>query len=425
MNTFRQYETAFDPAAPRAALASLPEQAAVFALYGDDERAEPYVGRTSNLRARLERLLLPSAKHPKRLQLAGLVKKICWRPVGSEFEALLEQFTLLHSIYGDKASKRMHLRAPYFIRYIGSNRYPHIAVTNRPIPLRSNPRDREWAFGPFASRAAAERFAEETLKLFLLRRCTGDLPPDPNYAGCIYSEMKMCLAPCFVGCSDERYAQEAEAVHGFLATRGESQLVQLRAQRDEASAALDFESAAALHAQALKVESVRALASELVRPLSQLRAVIVQPAAEAGHAALFLYDAGKFTGPLTIAARRASVDLPEAENGEPDAEPESAAAPTAAEIRKARKLQEEQLNALLVAMVEESKAPTALAPQTVRQAHLALLKRWYYRPEARRVGEIFFLDAEGLWPVKAILRGVNRTAAAGADETAAPANPAG
>jgi len=50
---------------------------------------------------------------------------------------------------------------------------------------------------------------------------------------------------------------------------------------------------------------------------------------------------------------------------------------------------------------------------TVRQGHLALLKRWYYRPEVRRVGEIFFPDAEGRWPVKAILRGVGRVATTG------------
>ena len=51
------------------------------------------------------------------------------------------------------------------------------------------------------------------------------------------------------------------------------------------------------------------------------------------------------------------------------------------------------------------------ADAAVRQGHLALLKRWYYRPEVRRVGEIFFPDAEGRWPVKAMLRGVGRIAA--------------
>jgi excinuclease ABC subunit C len=47
----------------------------------------------------------------------------------------------------------------------------------------------------------------------------------------------------------------------------------------------------------------------------------------------------------------------------------------------------------------------------LRQGHLALLKRWYYRPEARRAGEIFFPDAEGHWPIKSILRGAGRVAA--------------
>ena len=46
----------------------------------------------------------------------------------------------------------------------------------------------------------------------------------------------------------------------------------------------------------------------------------------------------------------------------------------------------------------------------VRQAHMALVKRWYYRPEVRRVGEIFFPDNEDRWPVKSILRGIGRVA---------------
>ena len=56
-------------------------------------------------------------------------------------------------------------------------------------------------------------------------------------------------------------------------------------------------------------------------------------------------------------------------------------------------------------------APAAPPSPTVRQGHLALLKRWYYRPEARRTGEIFFPDAEDRWPIKSILRGIGRVAA--------------
>ena len=200
----------FDPADPKAALVQLPQAQAVFALYGAEARAEPYIGRTPNLRARLERLLQPSAKHPRRLHLAGLVRRIEWQLTGSEFESLLVQFSLLDEIFGAKALERMHLRAPAFVRFLGSNPYPRITVTHRP-----SLREADWAYGPFPSRAAAERYSEEALKLFLLRRCTFDLAPDPSYPGCVYSEMKMCLAPCYKGCSDERYAEEAAAVEGL------------------------------------------------------------------------------------------------------------------------------------------------------------------------------------------------------------------
>jgi hypothetical protein len=38
----------------------------------------------------------------------------------------------------------------------------------------------------------------DSLDFFKMRRCVDDLNPDPKFPGCIYSEMKMCLAPCSV-----------------------------------------------------------------------------------------------------------------------------------------------------------------------------------------------------------------------------------
>lgn len=63
------------------------------------------------------------------------------------------------------------------------------------------------------------------------------------------------------------------------------------------------------------------------------------------------------------------------------------------------------------AALVELTQPTGLPNSVLRQGHLALLKRWYYRPEARRVGEIFFADDEGRWPIRSILRGAGRVAA--------------
>jgi len=418
----------FDPANARGALDQLPTSPAVFALYGAEAHAEPYIGRTLNLRGRLERLLQPSAKHPRRLQLAGRVRRIEWRLTGSDFESLLAQFSLLEEIYGAKALERMHLRHPAFVRYLGSNRFPRITVTHRP-----SQREADWAYGPFASRAAAERFADEALKLFLLRRCTEELDPHPDHPGCVYSEMKMCLAPCYKGCTDERYAEEAAAVESFLSTRGESRLVVLRGEREEASARLQFEEAAAIHAQVQRVEGIRALAPELVRPLSRLRAVILQASADPDEVAVFLYQEGRLRGPAgfsTVGMRiqneqsgstslfaqpMALEPIPEAPAPEvpaPDAplpelrSPETPAieAVPEAPVRAARGVLEARMEDALAALTESAGPPSA----SVRQGHLALLKRWYYRPEVRRVGEVFFPEDDGRWPVKAMLRGVGR-----------------
>src|SRR5580698_10364378 len=224
----------FDPSNPEKALRQLPARQAVFALYGEHESAEPYTGLTPDLRRRLERLLRPATTQTKRLQLVSRVRRIAWRLTGSEFESLLVQFALLEHVFGPKALERMHLRAPAFVRFHGGNPYPRLTVTNKP-----GQRERQWSFGPFPSRAAAERYSEELLKLFLLRRCEENLAPHPDHPGCVYSEMKMCLAPCYQGCSDARYGEEAEAVRGFLATRGESKLVQIKEARDRASEELE------------------------------------------------------------------------------------------------------------------------------------------------------------------------------------------
>jgi len=40
--------------------------------------------------------------------------------------------------------------------------------------------------------------------------------------------------------------------------------------------------------------------------------------------------------------------------------------------------------------------------------HLSLLRRWYYRPEKQRTGELFLPNEDGTWPVRRILRGAAR-----------------
>lgn len=398
------HEAAFDPAAPEEALAALPGAAAVYALYGRDERAEPYIGRTPDLRRRLRRLLTPSAAHPRRLHLAGLVARIAWAETASELEATLLLYRVSQQAFGSRTAKRMHLRTPGFLRMSMGNAYPRLYVTSTITYAAA--RD---LFGPFPSKAAADRYAEQVLDLFLLRHCYQDLDPDPAFPGCIYSEMKKCLAPCYGGCSDARYAEEARAVHAFLSTGGRSMLAAIAAKRDQASAELDFERAAAEHARLGKVEAVAALAAEAARALAGQYAVIVQAAGDAEHVALFLLKQGTLSGPVLYSV--AGMRHPNEQSGSSSlfAHPVAVAAvPLEAKIAVKNDVLAERLDQAMAAL-EQAQRPGS------RQElcdHLSIFARWYYRPQARREGEIVFFPPEvqqhGTPPEKLVLRAVSR-----------------
>ena len=158
-------------------------------------------------------------------------------------------------------------------------------------------------YGPFPSRLAAERYCDAVLDLFKLRRCYEDLEPYPEHPGCVYGEMKKCIEPCKQACTPEQYAAEAAAVKRFFDTRGESMIVASSASSaNEASAAMEFERAAALHAQWQKVKAAAALADWIVRPIPRLRAVDrpgsrTQEDEHPEEAALFLLEGGCLVGP--------------------------------------------------------------------------------------------------------------------------------
>src|SRR5437764_13449763 len=136
---------------------------------------------------------------------------------------------------------------PARLRVNLQNAYPRCYVT-RKIQLDQDGAPASGSYyGPFPSRRAAEAFAERMLDLFKVRRCQIKIRRDPTFPGCIYSEMKMCLAPCFAGCTKEVYDVEVNRLVQFLETSGPSLRAAFEEEREKASEQLDFERAAALH----------------------------------------------------------------------------------------------------------------------------------------------------------------------------------
>ena len=376
----------FRPEADAEVFSAVAAAPAVFLLRGEDANSEPYVSKTANLRRRLQRLLSVPEEHTKRLNLRHRVRWIEYTLTGSDFESGFVLYQILRTAFPKTYSNRLRLRFAPMVKLHLENEFPRASITTR----LGRSSGKNLYYGPFASRVAAEKFMNDALDFFKMRRCVDDLHPDPKFPGCIYSEMKMCLAPCFRGCTDDEYRAEVVRVEDFLNSRGESLKRQMAEERDGASVKMEFETAAAIHSRLDKLAPVLQQLPEFAHRIDKLLAVIVQKTVQSDCVALFRVDAGAIAGPLEF--------------------PISDAEHTKSQSMEAR---------IQAALAEFPAAKPANAIE--RMEHLAILKRWCYR--GTRAGEIFFADAKGELPMRRLVRGIGRVYRGEARETTAVTMP--
>ena len=378
----------FDPAREEEFYAALPALPAVVliepragALPRDAgaKQPEPYLLRTADLRRRLERLLREPPEPTKRLNLRTFAARVRYRLTGSAFEQLLAYYQHARAHFPRRCRDLARLRPPALLKVNLANAYPRCYVTRRIVT------DGGAYFGPFPSRKTADSFASEFLNLFKIRRCQIKIRRDPSFPGCIYSEMKMCLAPCFAGCSKEEYDAEVVRVASFLESAGASYTGELEREREAASEAQDFERAALVHRKIEKAAHVLRGLPELPRRIEELDAVVLQPGAAENIIAVYPVRGGRIADPLLL-------DF----------------AALAGQPRSVEQLLREHL---------ESQVPAEnLSDVEGLRDHLSLLARWFYSKP--RTGEIFFREArsgsrtrQGEWPYRRILRACSRVLA--------------
>jgi len=361
----------FAPERDAEVFAAVPAAPAVFLLRGDDALAEPYVSKTANLGRRLQRLLGPVEERTKKLNLRDRVRVIEYAPTGSDFESGFLLYRVLRETFPKTYGNRMRFRFASLVKLHLENEYPRASITTRLGRLKG----RSLYYGPFQSRMAAEKFMNDSLDFFKMRRCVDDLHPDPQFPGCIYSEMKMCLAPCFKGCTDDEYTGEVSRVQAYFDSAGESLAREFSAQRDAASASLAFEEAAAIHVRLEKLKPLLSQFPEIVRRLDRLSALMVQPCHLPDSVALFDVNGGAISGPVAFC------------------------------IQPAEHAKSQSMESRVQAVLDSFPA-AKLRSALETMEHLALLKRWYYR--GRRVGEIFLADDKGVLHMRRVVRGIGR-----------------
>jgi excinuclease UvrABC nuclease subunit len=349
-----------------AALAELPNQPAVFVLW--PKEGQPYLSKTGMLRRRLLRLLKERDKPSRLLNLRHTVARVEYRLTGSSFETAVAHYEQARRLFPEDYLDTIKLRMPPYVKVVLSNEYPRSHITTHLA------RSAGLWYGPFRSRASAERFEAQCLDLFQMRRCQEDLIPAPDHPGCMYGEMAMCLRPCQQVVGADEYRAEVDRVVEFLRTEGHSLVDAITRSRDRLSEDMQFEEAARQHKRLEKVQEVLKLRDELARDVERLSGVAITQSLGADSVELWFVRGGNWQEPARFTF--------EAAEGKP--------------LSLDRKLRE----------TLASVAARKLSARE-RQEYLALLARWYY--STWRDGEwIPFDSAEP--PYRKLVNAIHRVA---------------
>ncbi len=198
-----------------------------------------YVGKAKNLKNRVSNYASQRQLTTRILRMVAQTAKLEIVTTASEAEALLLEANMIKS-----------LKPRYNILLRDDKSFPYIAVTmQHDFPRirkhRGAQKKGEAYFGPFASAGAVNASIATLQKAFLLRPCSDSIFKNRTRP-CLQYQIKRCSAPCVDYISKADYAELVREATDFL--HGKSRGIQERLvkEMEDASAAMDYEKAAAL-----------------------------------------------------------------------------------------------------------------------------------------------------------------------------------
>lgn len=386
-----------EPESNREFLHDLPARPGVLRVDMRETAAEPFLVKTADVRRAAERLLGPADPSSRRLNLRDVAARMWYRITGSKFEQSLTHYQQARSLFPKRYREIARIRPPAVLKVNLRSEYPRCYVTRR---IRAGD---GLYFGPFDTRKTADAFGEAFLDLFKLRRCQIKIRRDPAYPGCIYSEMKMCLSPCFAGCTKEEYSAEVGRVLETLATSGSWLVQAMERERESASEDLDFEHAAELHKRIERVAGIFHNLPNLTKKVDDLNLAILQRGAEAETVVVFPVLEGMLQDPIFLRFAELSSEPKSVESilrARLDITVSRDAVDPVGTVDAGGVLLERNVQSH-----DDWKTRFGLKEAGPELSeHLSLIARWFYSKP--RDGEIFF--REGDWPYRRILRACSR-----------------
>lgn len=269
-------------------LKRLPGKPGVYRMFGSDQELL-YVGKAKSLKARVASYAQMGG-HTQRIALMiSLTASMEFVVTETETEALLLEANLI---------KRLKPRFNILLR--DDKSFPYILIKRtheapQIVKYRGAKKNQGDYFGPFANASAVNQTLDTLQKAFLLRTCE-----DSIYAArsrpCMLHQIKRCAAPCVGLISPEKYTALADQAADFLRGKAVDLQTSLAAEMDDASDAMDFETAATIRDRIRALSVVRA--SQSINPDGLEEADVFAIALEGGQSCVqvFFIRAGQNWG---------------------------------------------------------------------------------------------------------------------------------
>ncbi len=239
-----------------------------------------YVGKARNLKARVSSYSRPTGHSSRIARMISETATMMFLTTKTETEALLLEQNLIKQ-----------LKPRYNVLLRDDKSFPNIHVTTEhafpQIKKHRGARKEKGAyFGPFASAGSVNRTLNQLQRVFLLRNCT-DSTFESRTRPCLLFQIKRCSGPCVGRISEQEYAVSVKDAERFLAGRSTEIQERLAGDMQAASAAMEFERAAALRDRIKALTQVQT--SQGINPKTVQEADIVALHVEKGQACVQVF----------------------------------------------------------------------------------------------------------------------------------------
>ena len=214
----------------------LPLKPGVYRMF-DAEGGVIYVGKARNLKNRVSNYARGQGHNNRIAHMIALTRNMEFVVTGTEAEALLLESNMI---------KKLKPRFNVMLR--DDKSFPYILIArdhaSPQLTKHRGARNRQGNYyGPFASAGAVNHAINTMQKAFLLRTCS-DSFFNNRTRPCLLHQIKRCSAPCVNYITSEDYQDLVAEAETFLEKGGGPVKAELAAKMEEASNALDFETAA-------------------------------------------------------------------------------------------------------------------------------------------------------------------------------------